>query len=246
MALPWPSFTPTYHHKSYATIDETDPALSCAGKVIFITGGGRGIGRAIAKSFATAGAHGIFIVGRNEKSLQDTVGEISTVNTSTKMGYAVADIVDAASVSAAFDKAISSFGRIDVLIQNAGYLDEHRTIADSDLDDYWKTFEINVKGGLNVVQGFIRRTPEPGCTIINIGSGAGHIDYIPGYSAYSSSKLAFAKIVEYVQHENPALRVFNINPGAIATDMQAKAGDIAAPDDIGKFLVHSSCAISGE
>jgi NAD(P)-dependent dehydrogenase (short-subunit alcohol dehydrogenase family) len=235
MATPSPSFTPTYHHESYPAISERDnPLLSSAGKTVFVTGGGRGIGREVAKSFAVAKAQGVFIIGRSEEALVEACKEIKTLSQSVDVSYAVADITDAASVSVAFDNAIRLFGPIDILIQNAGYLDGHQSIAKSDLADYWRAFEINVKGGLVVVQDFLKRSPKPGSTIINIGSGAGHISYIPGYSAYSSSKLAFAKIIEYVHHENPELRVFNINPGRVATDMQAKAGDVPVQDDIGK------------
>ncbi|GAD92416.1 hypothetical protein FG04599.1 [Paecilomyces variotii No. 5] len=237
MATHAATFVSTFHHYPYHSISETNPSLTCEGKIVFITGGGRGIGRAIAKSFAVAGAKGTFLVGRTKSDLQTAAEDITklaeTSNKTTTVLYSECDITDAHAVASAFKKAISSFGHIDILIQNAGYLDDHRSVVDSDLKDYWKTFEINVKGGLSVIQEFLKTSPPAGSTIINVGSGAGHLPYIPGYSAYSSSKLALAKIVEYVHHENPHLRVFNINPGAIVTEMQAKAGDIAAPDDIG-------------
>ncbi|KAH7251389.1 hypothetical protein BKA59DRAFT_491890 [Fusarium tricinctum] len=207
-------FVPTYHHDTYPSISETNPELSCKGKVVFITGGGRGIGQEIAKSFARAGAKGIFLIGRT-----------------VSVHHAKADITNTEAVTAAFKQCIEAFGHIDILVQNAGYLDDHRSLLESDLDDYWKTFEINVKGGLIVVQQFLKHS-QPGDTIINIGSGAGHLPCIPRYSAYSSSKLAFAKVIEFVQLEHPDLRVFNINPGAIATDMQKKSGDIATVDSI--------------
>ncbi|KAF4766760.1 hypothetical protein N7455_005642 [Penicillium solitum] len=237
MASSWDTFVPTNHHATYASISENDPRLSCEGRVVFVSGGGRGVGRAITKSFAIAQAEGIVIVGRSEQHLQETVEEVTaSIQTSqlkTKLLYYKVDILDTEAVSAAYKATIASFGRIDVLIQNAGYLDEHRPIAESNLDDYWRCFEVNVKGALNVIRGFLKTSPAAGATVINVGSGAGHMSYIPGYSAYSASKLSLAKIVEYVQHEHPQLRVFNINPGAIATDMQAKAGDLAAMDDIG-------------
>lgn len=231
-------FVPTYHHGTYDAISETDPELSCEGKVVFVTGGGRGIGREIAKSFAVAGAKGIFIIGRTGTELLSAVEEIKSVSTGTPVPvhHAEADVTDKAAVASAFKQAIAAFGHINVLIQNAGYLDAHRSLLDSDLDDYWKTFEINVKGGLLVTQQFLKQS-KPGDTIINIGSGAGHLPPIPGYSAYSSSKLAFAKVIESVQLENPHLRVFSINPGAIATEMQKKSGDIATVDSIRKLII---------
>ena len=71
------NFVPTLRHKIYPAIDETNPELSADGKVVFITGGGSGIGRQIAKSFLTAGAKGIFLAGRNETKLQDVVSELN-------------------------------------------------------------------------------------------------------------------------------------------------------------------------
>ncbi|QGI71287.1 hypothetical protein CEK27_003616 [Fusarium fujikuroi] len=213
-------FVPTYHHDTYDAISETDPELSCEGKVVFVTGGGRGIGREIAKSFAVAGVKGIFIIGRTGTELLSAVEEIKSVSTGTPVPvhHAEADVTDRAAVASAFKQAIAAFGHIDVLIQNAGYLDAHRSLLDSDLDDYWKTFEVNVKGGLLVTQQFLKQS-KPGDTIINIGSGAGHLP--PSRATLQS-----------VQLENPHLRVFSINPGAIATEMQKKSGDIATVDSI--------------
>ncbi|OBS26033.1 hypothetical protein FPOA_06564 [Fusarium poae] len=228
------NFVPTLRHATYPSIAETNPELSADGKVVFITGGGQGIGRQIAKSFLTAGAKGIFLVGRNESTLQDAVSELNNLQKSTvdktTFHYAKADVTDVDAVASAFKQAIEVFGHIDILIQNSGYLDDHRSVSESDLDDYWKTFEVNVKGGLIVIKEFLKQS-KAGDTVINISSGAGHLPHIPGYSAYSASKLAFAKIMEYVQHENPDLRVFSIQPGAVETAMQAKSG-IPAVDDI--------------
>jgi NAD(P)-dependent dehydrogenase (short-subunit alcohol dehydrogenase family) len=234
------NFVPTLRHATYPSIAETNPELSADGKVVFITGGGQGIGRQIAKSFLTAGAKGIFLVGRNESTLQDAVSELNNLQKSTvdktTFHYAKADVTDVDAVASAFKQAIEVFGHIDILIQNSGYLDDHRSVSESDLDDYWKTFEVNVKGGLIVIKEFLKQS-KAGDTVINMSSGAGHLPHIPGYSAYSASKLAFAKIMEYVQHENPDLRVFSIQPGAVETAMQAKSG-IPAVDDISKFLTY--------
>ncbi|KAM0406584.1 hypothetical protein ACHAPZ_003351 [Fusarium culmorum] len=228
------NFVPTLRHATYPAIDETNPELSADGKVVFITGGGSGIGRQIAKSFLTAGAKGIFLAGRTESTLQETVSELKSLSGSTDnkttFHYATADVTDVDTVEVAFKQATEVFGHVDILIQNSGYLDDHRSVSDSDLDDYWKTFEVNVKGGLIVVKEFLKQS-RAGDTIINMSSGAGHLPYLPGYSAYSGSKLAFAKIMEYVQHEHPDLRVFSIQPGAVETAMQAKSG-IPAVDDI--------------
>src|SRR5690349_8051214 len=97
------NFVPTLRHKTYAAIDERNPELSADGKIVFITGGGSGIGRQIAKSFLTAGAKGIFLAGRNESTLQDSVSELKDLqgptDNKTAFHYATADVTDADTVA---------------------------------------------------------------------------------------------------------------------------------------------------
>ncbi|KAK8203603.1 hypothetical protein M8818_005253 [Zalaria obscura] len=81
----FPTFTQTYHHAPYAAISPSRPELSAAGKVVVVTGGGTGIGRSIAVSFAQAGADTVAILGRREDRLKSSVAEISAANQKTKM-----------------------------------------------------------------------------------------------------------------------------------------------------------------
>jgi len=239
--MPHPKFTPTFHNAPYPRISPSQPRLSCNGKVVVITGGGRGIGRAIATNFAIAGAN-VFIIGRNEASLRDTMVELSEQSSSSptttkpQFGCQAADTSDQEAVKSAIATAVERFGRIDIMVNNAGYLDAHKPISASDLEDYWRCYEVNVKAGIIVVQEFLK-IAEPGATFINVSSGASHISRIHNYSAYSSSKMAFARICEYVQGENQELRVFSIQPGSIETDMAKKARDLTPCDDISRFAL---------
>lgn len=224
-----PTFINTYHTSQYPEISDTNPALSQAGKVIFVTGGGKGIGKSIATSFAKAGAKAIIITGRTPASLEEA--KISLSQYGIPIETFAADVADEKAIQHAFSTAHRKYGPIDVLVSNAGYLSVHVPISDSPLQDYWQGFETNVKGGLVVAQAFVK-VAAPNATLINISSGAAHIPYIPGYSGYSASKLAFWRIMEYFQQENPELRVFNLQPGRIETDMSRKAGDIPTGEDI--------------
>ncbi|KAG9234048.1 hypothetical protein BJ875DRAFT_484554 [Amylocarpus encephaloides] len=227
-----PSFTKTWHTKSYAAISPSDPRLSAAGKVVLITGGGSGIGKATAKAFIEAQAAAILIVGRTEPKLKKTVAELQGIGKTT-ISYAVADATDAAAVDAAFATAIQDHGHIDVVVSNAGHLDDHLPIAKSDLAEYWRSFEVNIKGPLIVSRAFLK-VHRPGATFINVSSAAAIMAAIPGFSSYSASKLGGAKVMEYLHFENPDLRVFNWQPATTQTDMQSKAGvKMGAPDDIG-------------
>ncbi|KAK3660876.1 hypothetical protein LTR56_000634 [Elasticomyces elasticus] len=220
----YPSFTSTYHSDQYAAIDPTQPSLDCTGKTVLVTGAGRGIGKAIAIAFAQANARGIALVGRTMSSLEEAAKEIKQVNANVELVVVTADITDSAQVQAAVDTIVDRLGVPDVLVNNAGGLHGMGPLIDADLDDVWKAFELNVKGPVNVTQAYLRahrtRSPDTPRVVINIPSGAAHLPYAPGAAAYACSKLASAKLTEYLHHENPEW---------IATDLARKAGR-KAPD----------------
>lgn len=235
MAQPvYPSFTPTYHHDQYPAIDPTLPELDCSGKTVLVTGGGRGIGKAIALAFAKAHATGIALIGRTQSSLDETVAEIKQIDSATDVVVCTADIVVPDQVQHAVNWVIERFGKVpDVLVNNAGGLSGVGSLTDVDLDDFWRAFELNVKGPLIVTQSYLRanqkHSPEAIRTVINIPSGAAHLPYAPGAAAYATSKLANAKVVEYLHHEKPEWNVFNMQPGVVATELARQAGR-KAPD----------------
>jgi NAD(P)-dependent dehydrogenase (short-subunit alcohol dehydrogenase family) len=126
-------------------------------------------------------------------------------------------------IEQAFSTTIKLYRKIDVLVNNAGYMDEHKALAETDLNDYWYCFEVNVKGPVATTRAFLK-VAQPGATIINISSSAAVMPFAPTVSAYSGSKIAVSKIMECVRHENPDLCVFNLQPGLIDTDMAKKTG----------------------
>ncbi|RDW89014.1 hypothetical protein BP6252_01046 [Coleophoma cylindrospora] len=137
--MAFPTYTQTYHKESYPAISPTRPELSTAGKVVFITGGGSGIGPRIAHAFATAGSTEISILGRTASSLFDTKKEIEAAHAGTKVHTSVADILDASAVEAAFAGVEKEFGKkVDICVSNAGYLPDNETIADGDIDEWFK------------------------------------------------------------------------------------------------------------
>ena len=140
------SFTKTWHNKLYPEISPTRPELFAHGKIVLITGGEVGIGSAIAKSFAQAGAAAIGIIGHREQHLKNSAATISAISSSTKVDYTVADITNKSVLRAAFEQFSSSFGKIDILVSNAGHLLTIAPIDASDDEDWWQAFEINVKG----------------------------------------------------------------------------------------------------
>ena len=229
-------FTPTYHHKPYPAIDPTRPELSAKDKVVVITGGGQGIGRATARSFAKANAKAIVIIGRTERSLLDTKAEIEQITGLTTVRVHVGDVTNETAIQNIFASVKQEFGEIDVLVSNAGYLPTLGPIASEDPDDVWKAFEINVKGAFNVVRAFLGAA-SPNATIINVSSGVVHLT-LPGSQAYSTSKAAVLTWLGFVQGENESMRVVSVHPGVIESAMSIKSGTPA--EDDGKFKYFSS------
>lgn len=215
-----PRYTKTYHSDSYASISAQRPAQSARGKRIVITGGGGGIGAATAAGFAVAGACEVVILGRTMASLQSTKESIETRHPHTAVIPIVADVSDAKTLGAAFD-AIAKRGAIDVYINNAGYLAEHSAIADANVADWWLSFEVHVKAAVVALQA-VAKNIAPDGVVINLISGACHVPFVPGFSAYATSKLAAARVFEYFQHEHPHLRVYNVQPGMVASTAMAK------------------------
>jgi NAD(P)-dependent dehydrogenase (short-subunit alcohol dehydrogenase family) len=222
------SFTSTYHHHSYPAIDPSRPELSAKGKVVVITGGGQGIGKATARAFAQADAYAIIIIGRTQKTLLETKVELEQVNPPTKVRSFVGDVTDADAIRTIFESIKQEFGHVDVLISNAGYLPDPVPISKQDPDDFWKAFEINTKGAFIVVRAFLA-VASPNATLINVSTALAHIA-TPGSQGYSTSKAATLSFFEFVQNENDALRVVSIQPGVIFSEMSIKSG-FPAEDD---------------
>lgn len=159
--------------------------------------------------------------------MQSTATKIAAESDKTDVLVVTADIMSREQVHAAFTKITDHF--------NAGGLLAFGAVADIDIGGFWKTHELNVLGPLIVTQAFIRAEkasaqPDARRVIINIPSGSAHIPYAPTAVAYSTSKLANAKVLEYVQYEHPGWLAVNLQPGVVATELARKAGR-KAPDD---------------
>ncbi|KAI9802500.1 MAG: hypothetical protein M1825_002885 [Sarcosagium campestre] len=244
--MAFPSFTTTWHNDTYDAINPAKPSLSASGKTVVITGGGAGIGSATARSFARAGATKIAILGRREKILLETKASIEKEFQGVKVHTAVADVADKPAVDKAFASVESTFGKVHVFVNNAGYLADAETIRDVNLDEWLKTFEVNVKGSIVVTQAFLRSAAS-NATLINITTGGAHLAAgIPKMGVYIASKSATLKLFATVQAEEPDISVINVHPGVIETDMGNKGksqgakfpiDDIQLPAD---FIVWSA------
>lgn len=108
------------------------------GKNVIVTGGGRGIGREIVRSFAVAGAKQVSIIGRSEVSLEEAKATIGAEFPSTLITAHAGDMVDLKSMK----RAAEAIGTWDVLVLNAGYMPDQGSIETADVDDWWLPFEV--------------------------------------------------------------------------------------------------------
>lgn len=230
---PFPSPT-SWHTGSYDAIDPSLPALSAKGKTVAITGGGSGIGVAIARAFAKAGATEIVILGRTERTLDAAKNSIERLYPKTTVSTWTADVANEASVAAAFKGIKSKIGLVDILISNAGYLPDIKSVVDSNVDEWWRGYEVNVKGTLIVAKTALELLLKDDAVIINITSAAATVPLLPGYSSYATSKMAGVKLYEYLQAEHPKMHFMSIHPGVIETEMDSKttaSGTVLPHDD---------------
>ncbi|KAL6229032.1 hypothetical protein BDW75DRAFT_250239 [Aspergillus navahoensis] len=214
------SITKTYYRDVYPAIAPSQPALSQAGKVTIVTGAGKGIGRAIARTHAQAGVKGLVLITQSPSSAEETKHILQAEFPSVQLLALPTDIANEAAVSRTFDTIKDVFGTADTLINNAGVFASVGSIAEADSAKWWRDFEINVRGTYNVTAAFLRLatgTPESQPTIVNLISTI--MLTPPSLSSYFMSKLSVAKLTEFISVENPGVAAYSLSPGVVLTSM---------------------------
>ncbi|KAF2638879.1 NAD(P)-binding protein [Massarina eburnea CBS 473.64] len=214
----FPSPVPTWHNDTYPAIDPSSPELSQAGKTVIVTGAGSGIGRATAIAFAQAKASHIVLLGRTESTLRETEALISG---DIKISVFPSSVSDEAQMEHVADKV----GDWDVLVLNAGNVGVSGHIMKSSLEDIWGSYETNVKSIIIAAHQFFPRAKK-GASVLAVGAGGCILPPViaPNIGGYCSSKVAQAKLVEFLAAENPEIFICSVHPGVVQTDMLVKAG----------------------
>ncbi|GAB1212211.1 hypothetical protein ATERTT37_001343 [Aspergillus terreus] len=216
------AFTQKTYRDVYPAIDPTRPELSQAGKVVVITGASRGIGKlGFAASFARAKAEAIVLIARNASKLAETEQLVKEINPATKVLSLAVDVVDEPGIKDAFRQIVERFGTPHVLINNAGVTGALKPIFDEDIDSWWRTQEINIRGTMIVTKAFLATTgrePEAPTTIIHLSSTSAGMTP-PGMSSYSLTKVAIVKLTTFMKDEHPSITTVAVNPGVVSTDM---------------------------
>jgi NADP-dependent 3-hydroxy acid dehydrogenase YdfG len=191
-------------------------------KVVIITGASSGLGEATAKRLAASGAK-MMLAARREDRLKELVAGI------TKSGgtatYRVTDVVNRAQVQTLAKETLTTYGRIDVLINNAGLM-PLSPLDQVKVEEWDQMIDVNIKGVLYGIAAVlpIMRQQKSG-HVINLSSVAGH-KVFPGSAVYCATKYAVRAISEGLRLEsNGEIRSTNISPGAVATELTTTITD---------------------
>src|ERR1700729_2921749 len=198
-----------------------------ASKVALVTGGSRGIGAAIAKRLASDGASVAITYAKDASAALAVVKAIELGGSKAIAIQADAANVDA--VQAAVEKTVATFGRLDVLVNNAGTAIPKK-FEDATIEELNKVIDINFRGVLFATQAALKHLKDGG-RIISIGSCVGERMMTPGLAAYAATKGAVKMFTQGLAREvgNRGITVNNIQPGPIDTDLNPASGDWATP-----------------
>jgi NADP-dependent 3-hydroxy acid dehydrogenase YdfG len=193
-----------------------------ADKTVIVTGASSGIGRATARLLAAEGAQ-VMAAARREDRLVELVDEI-TASGGTAAQCAT-DISDRTQVERLAAATLEQFGKIDVLVNNAGIMPT-TPMAKDEVDQWDRMVDVNIKGvlyGIHAVLGHMLDRGEG--HIINVASIAGHLVF-PGFSVYCGTKHAVRAISEGLRQEvTGRVRVTVVSPGAVATELVDRMPD---------------------
>ncbi|WP_423222013.1 SDR family oxidoreductase [Ideonella lacteola] len=202
-------------------------------KVVIITGASSGLGEATARHLAARGARLVLAARRTER-LQALVADIERAG-----GQAIAvatDVTDAAQVQALAQQALARFGRIDVLINNAGIM-PLAPLAKLKVDEWSRMIDVNIKGVLHGVAAVLpTMTEQKSGHIINMASVAGLKVFTPIGSVYSATKFAVRALSEGLRAEAPqGVRTTIVSPGAVESELQLGSTDPDAAAGVKAF-----------
>lgn len=196
-----------------------DLSNNISGKIIVITGASGGLGETTARHLASKGAN-VVLGARREELLKKVTEEINA-NGKGKAVYAKTDVTKKEEVKALVDKAVKEFGKIDVIINNAGLM-AIAPLSATKVDEWDQMIDVNIKG---VLYGIAAALPifqkQESGHFINLSSVAGVKVFSPGGTVYSGTKFAVRAISDGLRHEvGGNIRTTTLEPGAIDSELK--------------------------
>ncbi|WP_053850023.1 SDR family NAD(P)-dependent oxidoreductase [Streptomyces sp. NRRL B-24085] len=199
------------------------------GRTALVTGGGSGIGRAVAVAFAAEGAQ-VVVAGRRPEPLAETVRLIEEAG--GKALPVTGDVTRAAEVEAVVEAAVDRFGSLDVAVNNAGVFRGGRPLAELSSADWREQLDVNLTGVFLALRAEIRRmrSQPSGGAIVNIASTFGAHTRSPGAAAYAATKAAVSALTRgaALDHIRDGVRINAVSPGAVDTPMSLRPGETEA------------------
>ncbi|EAY27377.1 SDR family oxidoreductase [Microscilla marina] len=220
-----------------------DLSKNIKGKVVVITGASSGLGETTARYLAAKGAN-VVLGARRVERLESIVNEINAEG-SGKAIFVKTDVTNKEEVQALIDKAVSTFDKLDVMVNNAGLM-SIAPISELKVDEWDKMIDINIKG---VLYGIAAALPvfqkQKSGHFINISSIAGVKVFSPGGTVYSGTKFAVRAISEGLRHEvGGSIRTTTLEPGAIESEL--KHGTTHKESSEAVNALYSNMAISSD
>ena len=215
-------------------------------KVALVTGGSRGIGRAIVETLAARGHRVMFTFARHEAQANEVVSAVRKAGGEARALRANA--AEASSAQAAVRAALEAFGRIDVLVNNAGTHLPGVAIADTPFAEWDRVLRTNLYGPFHLVQAVLpHMRGQRGGNIVNISSNVTQ-RFPANYGAYTVSKVALEAFTRILaKEEGPhGIRVHAVAPGPIRTDMLQEALNTMGAERAQAFLKSVPLGRAGE
>jgi 3-oxoacyl-[acyl-carrier protein] reductase len=206
----------------------TAPRIS-APRTAVVTGAGRGIGRGLAVGLAEHG-YAVALLGRTAEHLQTVAEAIAAAaadagRETPRTVVVPVELTDVAAVGDAaqrIEEAFADLGGVGLLVNNAGVIESTEgPLLDTDVEETWRVIEINVRGPLLLTQALLgAMVQRGGGRVVNINSGSGYTASRQ-YTGYGISKGALARLTTLVdaQYRDQGVRVFDLAPGVVRTDM---------------------------
>ncbi|KZS87420.1 NAD-P-binding protein [Sistotremastrum niveocremeum HHB9708] len=220
MSVPSEDLPVTPRHDIYPGIDPTPhfKNQTYKNKIVLVTGSSRGIGEEIAVYYGRAGAT-LALVARQQSALDAVRETILKEVPGAVVETLIADVTKTTDVKNVVDEAISKFGRLDIVVANAGKADPwDKPFTETDPDNWWNTIEVNLRGVYNIAHYALPHLDLTSGYFI-ITSSRGAQNRRPNASAYAISKHAVGRLNEFIKLEHPKVKTMAMHPGSIKTAM---------------------------